>query len=72
MAKEGKKIKKEKARQAAEYEQLREGWAKEKKSLRKEVKKLKKDKVDIVNNADEKIMERLGKWDGNPRKDLLG
>jgi hypothetical protein len=40
--------------------------------LRKTVKKLKKDKDDIVGNADAQIMERLGKWDGNPHKDLLG
>ena len=40
--------------------------------MRKEVKKLKKDKDEIVNNADKTVMERLGKWDGNPRKDLMG
>jgi len=40
--------------------------------LRKTVKKLKKDKDHIVENADAQIMERLGKWDGNPHKDLLG
>ena len=40
IAKEERKLLKERQRQAAEYEKLREGWAQEKKKLRKTVKML--------------------------------
>jgi hypothetical protein len=72
IVKEERKLLKERQRQAAEYEKLREGWAQEKKKLRKEVKNLKTEKKDLIDNVDNQVQERLGAWDGNPRKDLLG
>jgi hypothetical protein len=47
VAKEERKLLKERQRQAAEYEKLREGWAQEKKKLRKTVKDLKTEKTDL-------------------------
>lgn len=36
------------------------------------MKKLKAEKKDLVANVDQQIVDRLGQFDGNPNKDLLG
>lgn len=40
--------------------------------LKSVVKDLKKEKKEIIENIDDRIVEKLGAFDGNPIRDLLG
>ena len=63
---------KEKKKKEKEDAELKDGWAQEKKKLRNAVENLQGEKKDIIENIDQRIVDRLGAFDGNPSKDLLG